>query len=90
VSRASAGDAREVSSGGCADLLVPPPSTSRGKAPFVLIVGRVFILLSLCAATYAFDRPFSWLPMLVVMRYPFWFGIWSNAAAAATAQVTRT
>jgi hypothetical protein len=77
VSRARAGNAREGSSDGCARLLVPPPYTSRGKASFVLIVGGVFILLSLCSATYAFDRPFSWLPMLVVMRYPFWFGIWS-------------
>jgi hypothetical protein len=59
------------------DRLVPSPYKSRGIALFVLTVGGVFILLSLYAATYAFDRPIFWLPMLVVMQYPFWFGIWS-------------
>ncbi|MFD3444408.1 hypothetical protein ACFDTO_07400 [Microbacteriaceae bacterium 4G12] len=46
-------------------------------ALFVTIGGGVLMLLALLVAVVAFDRPGSWLPLLVIMQAPFWFGIWS-------------
>ena len=57
--------------------MIGRPYRSRGMALFVTITGGALMLLALVVAVVAFDRPGSWLPLLVIMQLPFWGGIWS-------------